>query len=163
MYSLKSLLIGAALACAVLGATAPKTQSNSSRDLIDTVMSVHQFDTFLMLVRDADLTFTLKDGGPFTVFAPTDDAFRAMPEGLLEQIHGNKSRLRQFLLHHIVRGSWSAEQAVRARSLPAVDGGHLYTRNVNGHGLVGNASFTITNIHTSNGILHGVSEVLMSR
>lgn len=163
MKSLKCLLICASLSGAMIGATAPTPQTGTGRDLIDTAMSVHQFDTFLMLMRDADLTFNLKDGGPYTVFAPTDAAFNAMPAGLLEQIHGNRARLRQFLLHHVVQGSWSAEQAIRAHSLKTLDGSPILTRNVRGHGTIGGAQFTIANIHTSNGIMHGISEVLMSK
>ena len=163
MKHFKCLLLCATLVGATLVASASSPQIRGGRDLIDTAMSVHRFDTFLMLVRDADLTFTLKDGGPFTVFAPTDDAFRAMPQGLLAKIHGNKPRLRQFVLHHIVRGRLSAQQAVRARSMSVLDGGKIPSHNMKGQGMIGHARFTITNIHTSNGILHGMDRVLMSK
>jgi len=162
MKTFRYLMLCTALAGTMWVASAPTPQNGTNRDLIDTAMSVHQFDTFLMLVRDADLTFNLKGSGPFTIFAPTDAAFEAMPDGLLDRIHGNQSRLRQFLLHHIVRGNWSAEQAVRARSLPAMNGSSIFTRNVGGRGSIGGASFSIANVRTSNGILHGIDAVLMS-
>lgn len=161
MKLLKYLLLCTTLASAMLVASAPAPQTGTGRDIVDTAMSVHQFDSFLMLVRDADLIFVLKDGGPFTIFAPTDAAFERMPEGLLDKIHENKSRLRQFLLRHIVRGNWTAEAAIRAHSLPTMSGSTLFTRNVAGHGTIGGASFSLANVRTSNGILHGIDAVLM--
>lgn len=160
MKYIKGLVMGAVLAASLLASTAPRPQTGLQRDLIDTAMSVHQFDTFLMLVRDADLTFNLKGSGPFTIFAPTDQAFARMPAGLLDRIHGNKQRLRQFVLHHVVRGRWTAQQAVRERRLVGLDGTPILTRNVNGHGLIGNARFSLANVHTSNGVLHGINAVL---
>ena len=163
MKYLNCLVLCATLGAAMLATPAPSPQNGVNRDLMDTVMSVHQFDTFLTLVRDADLTFNLKGSGPFTIFAPTNQAFENMPAGLLERIHGNKSRLRQFVLHHIVRGSWTAQAAVRAHSLKALDGTTLQTRNIEGHGLIGSAGFSLANVRTSNGMLHGISAVLLSR
>ena len=160
---LNPILILSALAASVLTGAVPAKYLEPNPDLIDTAMSVHQFDTFLMLVRDADLTFKLKDDGPYTIFMPTDEAFAKMPDGLLKRIHGNKSRLRQFLLHHIVPGSFAAEKAVQAHSLNALDGSKLIMRNVDGHGMVANSRFSITNIRACNGIMHGMDNVLMSK
>jgi uncharacterized surface protein with fasciclin (FAS1) repeats len=161
MKTFKCILLFTALAGTLLATAAPKDQTGSGRDIIDTAMSVHQFDTFLMLVRDADLIFNLKGSGPYTIFAPTDAAFEKMPGDLLDRIHGNKSRLRQFVLHHVVRGSWTAEQAVRMHSLIALDGSRLVTVNVGGRGMIGRAGFTIANIRTSNGTLHGINTVMI--
>lgn len=163
MKNLKWLLLCAGLACTVLASSAPKPKVDDTRGLVDVLMSVHQFDTFLMLVRDADLTFTLMDGGPYTIFAPTDAAFRKMPRGQLARIHGNKPLLRQFVLHHIVRGSYTAQGAVLAHSLSALDGSTLRTVNVNGHGRVGGAGFALTNVRANNGTLHGIDRALTSK
>jgi uncharacterized surface protein with fasciclin (FAS1) repeats len=163
MKTLNCLVLCTTLAAALLATSAPSPQNGVNRDLMDTAMSVHQFDTFLVLVRDADLVFNLKGSGPFTIFAPTNEALENMPPGLLERIHGNKPRLRQFVLHHIVRGSFTAEAAVRAHSLAAMDGTTIKTRNVNGRGFVGNARFSLANVRTSNGMLHGISAVIPSK
>lgn len=160
MNNSKGIVMGIVLGAAMLASTSPRPQTGLQRDLIDTAMSVHRFDTFLMLVRDADLIFNLKGSGPYTIFAPTDQAFERMPAGLLDRIHGNKQRLRQFVLHHVVRGRWTAERAVREHRLVGLDGRPILTRNVNGHGLIGNARFSLANVHTSNGVLHGINAVL---
>ena len=163
MKTLNCLALCTTLAAALLAASAPRPQVGVHRDLVDTVMSVHQFDTFLMLVRDADLTFNLKGSGPFTVFAPTNEAFENMPAGMLERIHGSKPRLRRFVLHHVVRGSWTAEQAVRAHGLVALDGSTIPTRNMNGRGMIGSGHFALTNVRTSNGMLHGIDTVVIPK
>ncbi|MCW5942815.1 MAG: fasciclin domain-containing protein [Fimbriimonadaceae bacterium] len=162
MKTLACLAAFAAFAGPFFGASSPEMKTEAGRDLIDTAMQVHRFDTFLMLVRDADLMFNLKGGGPYTIFAPTDDAFDKMPGGLLDHLHGNAPRLKQFLLHHVVRGNMTAEQVVRARRLTALDGRVLIARNLGGHGTVGGAGFTIGNIRTSNGTLHAMDAVIMS-
>lgn len=160
MKKLKCLILVTAIGASFAG-SAPTIQNGTNRDIVDTAMSVHQFNTFLMLVRDADLMFDLKGSGPFTIFAPTDAAFDRMPAGYLTRIHENKSRLKNFVLHHVVRGNWTAESAIRAKSLMALDGTKLITQNLNGSGRIGNAGFTIANIRTSNGILHGIDSALI--
>ncbi len=160
MKTLKWLLICAVVGGAVPASLARHPQEPSGRDLIDTAMSVHQFDTFLMLVRDADLTFNLKGSGPFTVFAPTDAAFNKMPAEVLQAIHGDKAKLKQFVLHHVVRGNYTVEQALRMHTLTALDGRKLVLSNTAGHGTIDGAGFVLTNMPTSNGTLHGIDTVM---
>lgn len=156
MKTLKWLLLCTVLVGAVSTSTASKAQIAPGRDLIDTALGVHKFDTFLGLVRDADLTFYLKGSGPFTIFAPTQDAFDKMPSGELQAILGDHVRLRQYVMHHVVLGSYTVGQALRMHSLMALDGRKLLTRNSNGHGTIDGAGFTIANIQASNGTLHGI-------
>lgn len=163
MKTLKCLLLCTALTGAMLAVSSPKPATDAGRDVIDTAMSVHKFDTFLMLVRDADLTYILKESGPITVFAPTDDAFKKMPEGLLERIHGNKPRLRDFVLHHIVNGSLTAEQAVQGYTVSLLDGSKLHTGRLSGQGKIGNVGFSMKSARASNGILNEIDAVLMHR
>jgi uncharacterized surface protein with fasciclin (FAS1) repeats len=158
---MKWLLICTVLAGAVSASSAPKTQIPPGRDLIDTAMSVHKFDTFLGLARDADLIFYLKGSGPFTIFAPTEAAFNEFPGALLQAIKGDDVRLRQFVLHHVVLGSYTVGQALRMHSLTALDGRKLVLRNVGGHGTIDGAGFSIANIQASNGTLHGIDTLML--
>jgi uncharacterized surface protein with fasciclin (FAS1) repeats len=160
MKTLTCLLICTALLGAMPASTTPSAQNAPARDLIDTAMDVHQFDTFLKLVRVSDLTFDLKGSGPFTVFAPTDDAFGKMPDSRLQAILGDGAQLRKFVLHHVVRGNYTVAQALKKGTLIALDGTKLVLRNTNGHGTVAGAGFSIANIGASNGMMHGVDGVL---
>ncbi len=130
------------------------------QDLVDTAMATHRFDTFLTLLRESDLTFNFKDTGPFTVFMPTDRAFAKMPPGTLQRLRDNRGALRNLLLYHIVQGSYRAENAVKHKSIDTLAGPPLPFAIVNGHGMVGNAHFVLTNVATKNGMLQGIDTVL---
>lgn len=143
----------------IMPASTPR--QTESRDIIDTLITVDQFDTFLELVREADLTFTLKRAGPYTVFAPTNDAFKKLPEGRLQGLLSNKKALRRVLLAHVVYGRFAADQAVRQKSIKTLAGGTIKFENVQGHGLIGGtAHYAVTNIVTHNGLVQGIDTVL---
>lgn len=163
MKALKWLLICTVLVGAMPASSVVKPQIPPGPDLIDTAMGVHKFDTFLELLRDSDLTFFLKGKGPFTIFAPTEGAFNKMPDGLLNSIQGDYLRLRRFVLHHVVRGSFTVEQALKMHSLTALDGSRLIIHNSAGKGTIGGAGFAIGNIHASNGTLHGLDTVMLPK
>ncbi len=160
MKIIHSLLVCVVLSGAVAASAAPKPQMPKGRDVVDTALSVHKFDTFLMLLRDSDLTFKLKSRGPFTVFAPTDQAFEKMPSAWLQNLRNDHARLRSFILHHVARGSYTVDRALRMHHVTALDGQRLAVRNAGGHGMIGHAAFSVSNVYTSNGILHGIDSVL---
>ena len=133
-----------------------------SRDLIDTALATQKFNLFLSLCTDAGLTFQLKGSGPFTVYAPTDTAINAKyTKSQLDALRGNPSRLRAILLHHVVSGRIDAVQTVKMKSLHPLAGAPISTGIVGGHGTIGGAHFVITNVNTSNGVLHGIDQVLV--
>lgn len=158
---MKKLFAAAVLFLAFALIPAMPSRQNDGRDIIDTIMTVDQFDTFLELVREADLTFTLKRAGPYTVFAPTNDAFKKLPEGRLQGLLSNKKALRRFLLSHVVYGRFAADQAVRQKSIKTLAGGTIKFENVQGHGLIGGtAHYAVTNVVTHNGLVQGIDTVL---
>lgn len=160
MKMLRRILIVAAAVAAV--SQAALAQTGMSRDLVDTALTVQKFNVFLSLVRDADLTFDLKGEGPFTVFAPTDEAFYSRyTKTQLDALRANKPRLRSILLHHVVRGRIDAVTAAKSHMLDPMMGVPIRTEILDGHGLIGGARFVISNVNTSNGILHGIDHVLM--
>lgn len=154
-------LLGAGIALALV-AQAAVAQTGTSRDLVDTALTVQKFNVFLSLARDADLTFDLKGAGPYTVFAPTDDAFYSRyTKTQLDALRANKPRLRTILLHHVLRGRVDAVTAAKAHVLDPMAGGPIRTAIVDGRGSIGGARFVISNVNTSNGILHGIDHVLV--
>ena len=107
------------------------------------------------------MTFMLKRAGPYTVFAPTDVAFAKLPAGRLEEIESDPAALRQFVLSHIVRGRFSAESALMARSIRTLAGGHITFANARGRGMIGGGvHFSVPNVVTSNGLIQGIDGVL---
>lgn len=155
------ILVLAAAACLSVQASAPRAPQESGRDIVDTMLTVDRFDTFLMLIREADLTFALKRSGPYTVFAPDNEAFNALGATRLENLRSNKSALRSFLMRHIVYGRYSAERAVRVGSIRTWTGSMLRFENIDEHGtIMGRAHFTGANIQTSNGYIHEIDSVL---
>ena len=132
------------------------------RDLVDTALATQKFNLFLSLTKDADLTFDLKGTGPFTVFAPTDTAIQAKyTKDQLDALRANPKRLREILLHHVLRGRIDAVTAVKMKTLHPMAGAPIATGIIDGHGVIGGAHFVITNVNTSNGVLHGIDEVLV--
>lgn len=131
------------------------------KDIVDTVLTVHKFNTFVSLLRDADLTFELQQQGPFTVLIPTNEAFeRSFSPERLERIRWNKASLRRLLMYHVVRGKLDAESIAKAGSIQPLSGGPIKTEIINGRGHVGGARFEIPNVHARNGIMHGIDQVL---
>ena len=149
-----------ALLGVALTAQASQAQVSSGNDVMSKALTVHKFNTFLSLARDADLLMQLTDNGPFTIYMPTDEAFKAIPADKIEKLRWNKSSLRRFVLHHVVRGRYEAVQTVKMPSIMPMDGGAIKTEIIEGRGHVGGAKFVIPNVNASNGIIHGIDKVL---
>ena len=133
-----------------------------SLDLVDKALATQKFNTFLSLLTDAGLTFQLKGSGPFTIFAPTDAAINAKyTKSQLDSLRAEPARLREILLHHVVMGKIDAVSAVKGGTLHPMAGPPIPTGIVNGHGTVGGAHYVVTNVSASNGILHGIDQVLV--
>ena len=133
-----------------------------TRDLVDTALATQKFNLFLSLCTDAGITFNLKDSNPITVFAPTDEAIQARYTKMqLDALRANPDRLKTILLHHVFAGRIDAVTAVKRRSIQPLMGKPVLTEIVAGRGTIGGAHFVITNVNTSNGILHGIDAVLV--
>jgi uncharacterized surface protein with fasciclin (FAS1) repeats len=137
--------------------------SAQSRDLVDTALATQKFNLFLSLAGDAGLTFELKNPGPFTVYAPTDAAISAKySKTQLDALRANPRRLREILLHHVVAGRFDAATTIKMKSIRPMSGPSIPTSVVEGRGMLGGAArFVITNVNTSNGVLHGIDQVLV--
>jgi transforming growth factor-beta-induced protein len=150
-----TLLWAGALALAV-AANAP------AADIVDTAVTGH-FDTLVAAVKSAGLVETLKGSGPFTVFAPTDEAFAKLPPGTLENLlkPENRSKLQEILTYHVVAGEVMAKDVVKLHSAKTVQGGTLHIKTAGGGVMVNGAHVIKTDITTSNGVIHVIDSVLL--
>jgi uncharacterized surface protein with fasciclin (FAS1) repeats len=135
-----------------------------SMDIVDTAVADGRFSTLVAAVQAADLVDTLKGEGPFTVFAPTDDAFAALPEGTLDTLllPENKQQLTDILLYHVVPGQVMASDVVGLTSATTVLGKDATVTVEDGKVFLNdNVEIIITDIETSNGVIHVIDTVLL--
>lgn len=160
----KMLAVAAAAAMAVtvsgVGSRATEAQP---MDIVGTAQSAGQFETLVAAVGAAGLVETLKSPGPFTVFAPTDDAFAALPEGTLEMLlkPENKDKLTAILTYHVVPGRLMAGDVVAADELTTVQGGMLDVSVSDNEVMVGKSKVISADIAASNGVIHVIDAVLL--
>ncbi|HTR66252.1 MAG TPA: fasciclin domain-containing protein [Terriglobales bacterium] len=134
----------------------------SAADIVDTAVSGH-FNTMVAAVKAAGLIDVLKGPGPFTVFAPTDEAFAKLPAGTLENLlkPENKEKLRSILTYHVVSGKVTAKDVMHLDSAKTVEGESIkITAGASGV-MVNNAHVTKTDIAASNGVIHVIDTVLL--
>jgi uncharacterized surface protein with fasciclin (FAS1) repeats len=130
------------------------------KDIVDTAIAAGSFDTLVTAVKTAGLVETLKGEGPFTVFAPTDEAFAKLPQGTLEALLENKAKLMAILTYHVVPGKLMAADVVKLQSAKTVEGQSLAIQAGQGV-MVDSANVIKTDIVTSNGVIHVIDAVLI--
>ena len=137
--------------------------ATGAMDIVDTAVADGRFTTLVTAVQAAELVDTLKGEGPFTVFAPTDDAFAALPEGTLETLllPENKQQLTDILLYHVVPGKVMAADVVGLTSAPTVLGKDATVKVEDGTVFLNDNVEIITDIETSNGVIHVIDTVLL--
>lgn len=139
------------------------TYASATPDIVDTAISAGSFNTLVAAVQAAGLVDTLKGPGPFTVFAPTDAAFAALPAGTVESLllPENKAKLAAILTYHVVPGKvLSGSLAGQQFSTPTVEGTSVAIDGTAGV-RVDNASVVTADIETSNGVIHVIDTVLI--
>jgi transforming growth factor-beta-induced protein len=130
-------------------------------DIVDTAVAAGTFNTLAQLLTDAGLVETLKGEGPFTVFAPTDDAFAAVPAETLEALAADPEELVKVLTYHVVPGKLMAADVVNHSSADTVAGIPVDISVTDGNVMVGGANVTATDIEASNGVIHVVDAVIL--
>jgi uncharacterized surface protein with fasciclin (FAS1) repeats len=144
--------------------TAPtKETTMSTKDIVDTAVAAGQFNTLAAALGAAGLVETLKGPGPFTVFAPTDAAFAALPAGTVEELlkPENKDKLASILTYHVVAGKVMAADVVKLSEAESVGGPKLKIMTEGGKVMINNATVTTADIETSNGVIHVIDKVLI--
>jgi uncharacterized surface protein with fasciclin (FAS1) repeats len=150
---MKKLILAASLAAAAFAVQA--------KDIVDTAVAAGNFKTLATALQAAGLIETLKGPGPFTVFAPTDEAFAKIPKATLDALLADKAKLTAVLTYHVVPGKVMAKD-VKAGSVTTVQGSPL-TIATTGGVTVNGARVTATDITASNGVIHVIDTVVMPK
>ncbi|RUO54986.1 Nex18 symbiotically induced protein [Pseudidiomarina halophila] len=151
-----ALVIGAFLVSA-------NTYAHEERDIVDVAVSDSRFSTFVAALEAADMVETLRGEGPYTVFAPTNRAFDALPEGMLDSLleSENKARLQAVLAYHVLSGKvMSSDINGSASAHVTVQGEELSVNGMEGV-KVGAAEVIATDLKASNGVIHTIDQVLL--
>ncbi|MFK7878500.1 fasciclin domain-containing protein [Roseobacter sp.] len=154
------LILTAATTLALSGTAA--LAGSSKQDIVDTAAGAGTFGTLVAAVEAADLVDTLKGDGPFTVFAPTDEAFAALPEGTVETLllEENKDQLIAILTYHVVPGKVMSTDLADGMTATTVQGSDI-TVDLGDGVKINEASVTTADIETSNGVIHVIDAVIL--
>lgn len=156
-----SRLAVAVLALSVFAFTT-KAADAPTKDIVDTAVGAGSFKTLVEAVKAADLVPVLKGKGPFTVFAPTDEAFKKIPAETLQALLKDKKALAEVLTYHVVAGTVKAADVVKVTSAKSVQGGEIKVEVVDGKvKLNGSATVIKTDIETTNGVIHVIDTVIL--
>ena len=141
--------------------TVAPTPMPASKTIVDIAVEDGRFTTLVAALQAAGLAGTLAGEGPFTVFAPTDDAFAALPEGTVEALLADIPQLTDILLYHVVSGKVMAADVVSLDSAESLQGQPLNFVVDGGVVKIGDAQVLITDIVASNGVIHVIDAVLL--
>jgi uncharacterized surface protein with fasciclin (FAS1) repeats len=135
----------------------------AEKDIVDTAVEAGSFKTLAAALKAADLIETLKGKGPFTVFAPTDEAFAKLPKGTVEELlkPENKAKLAGILTYHVVSGKVEAKDAVKLKSAKTVNGASFKITASDAGVMVDKAKVVKTDIQCTNGVIHVIDSVIM--
>jgi uncharacterized surface protein with fasciclin (FAS1) repeats len=151
------------LALSVLLAGTGTGGAQAPRDIVDTAVAAGSFTTLVKAVQEAGLVQTLKGPGPFTVFAPTDEAFAKLPAGTLDALLKDKQKLTAVLTYHVVPGRVLAADVMKLKSAKTVNGQEISISIKDGAVMVDNAKVIRTDIIASNGVIHIIDSVILPR
>jgi len=137
--------------------------AGSKKDIVDTAVAAGDFKTLAAALQAAGLVDTLKGAGPFTVFAPTDEAFAKLPAGTVEDLlkPENKQKLVSILTYHVVAGGVMAKDVVKLHEAKTVNGKEVNIMVHGGKVMVDNANVIKTDIQCTNGVIHVIDSVLL--
>jgi uncharacterized surface protein with fasciclin (FAS1) repeats len=160
--SLRKSFLAVAAAVAVSVASVPAQADNHAKDIVDTAVAAGSFKTLATALQAAGLIETLKGKGPFTVFAPTDEAFAKIPKADLDALLKDKAKLTAVLTYHVVPGKVMAADVVKLKEAKTVQGGLVKIDTSNGV-KVDNATVIKTDIAASNGVIHVIDTVILPK
>jgi uncharacterized surface protein with fasciclin (FAS1) repeats len=129
-------------------------------NIVETAIANGNFKTLVTAVKEAELVETLSGPGPFTVFAPTDQAFAKLPPGTVEELLRDKAKLKSILTYHVVAGKHMAADVSKLHSLKTVQGQELKIQNESGV-TVDEAAVVRADIVTDNGVIHVIDSVVL--
>src|SRR5215207_602078 len=150
-------------AVALGGSDSPARQASQApkKNIVETAVGAGKFDTLVSLVQSAGLAETLSGKRPYTVFAPTDRAFKKVPAETLDALGNDRKALRRVLLYHVADGRYPAARVASKRSIPTLAGPRVKVRVRKGVVRVGGARVVTPNVRASNGVIHAINRVLI--
>ncbi|MDH5910886.1 fasciclin domain-containing protein [Vibrio splendidus] len=135
------------------------------KDIVDVAAENGSFNTLVAAVKAADLVDTLKGEGPFTVLAPSDEAFAALPEGTVDMLlkPENKDKLVAVLTYHVIPGKIMAAEVMKLNSAVTVQGSAVMIAIDDGNVMIDNAKVIMPDVEASNGVIHVIDAVLLPK
>jgi len=142
-----------------------ETHEAKGSDIVDTAVGAGDFNTLAAALTAADLVGTLKGEGPFTVFAPTDEAFAALPPGTVESLlkPENKDQLIAILSYHVVSGEVSSAEVVKLTEAQTLNGQNVSISSSYGKVKVDGATVIVADVEASNGVIHVIDRVILPK
>lgn len=137
------------------------TKKSASKDIVTTAVDAGMFKTLATALTEAGLIETLKGKGPFTVFAPTDEAFAKLPKGTLEGLLKDKEALKKILLYHVVSGNVMSTDVVKLTEAKTVEGSKVKISVKDGNVMINDAKVIKADIKASNGVIHVIDTVIL--
>ncbi len=159
--SKRTILVGALALAATAAVSRPAAAQAPARDIVETAVAAGSFKTLAAALDAAGLIATLKGKGPYTVFAPTDEAFARLPKGTVEALLKDKAKLTRILTYHVVAGDVRAAQVVGLTSARTVNGKDLAVKVAGGKVMIGGATVVRADVGASNGVIHVIDTVLI--
>jgi uncharacterized surface protein with fasciclin (FAS1) repeats len=154
IYSIIAVLVSASFIFA-------SDHDKSEKDIVETAVAAGSFKTLATALTEAGLVDALKGEGPFTVFAPTDDAFAKLPEGTLESLLKDKEALKNILLYHVVSGSVMAADVVKLDKAETLSGQEVYIKVKGDNVMINKSKVVKADIKAKNGVIHVIDTVLI--
>lgn len=155
-------LVVAACGAAATPTPAPTPTPQPAGDIVEVATTAGSFGTLLEAATAAGLVDTLKGEGPFTVFAPTDEAFAKLPEGTLESLLADPEALKAILLYHVVEGKVTSDQVVDLTEATSVEGSPIAIKVMDGKVMLNDSATVVTpDVEASNGVIHVIDTVIL--
>lgn len=166
MTRVRKLLTAVAIAAVALpiAAMAAQPAASDRKDLIGTVEAAGDFGTLVTAIKAAELERELAGAGPWTLFAPTDQAFAKLPPGTIEDLlkPENRERLRTVLRYHVVSDEWTGQElAGRTKGLATVQGKELFVKDTGRVMKIDEAAIVAPDLMASNGVVHAIDKVVL--
>jgi len=155
------LMLGVLVGLVLTISTVSARVNDEKKDIVETAVTAGTFKTLAAALEAAGLIDTLKTGGPFTVFAPTDEAFAKLPAGTVDALLKDKQKLKQILLYHVVPGRVAAKDVVKLRTAKTAQGSSVKITVNGGKVMVDGANVIKTDIEASNGLIHVIDSVIL--
>ena len=133
------------------------------KDIVATAIEAGTFKTLTTALTAAGLVSALQGDGPFTVFAPTDEAFAKLPKGTLEKLLADPEALKSILLYHVVKGSVTASEAMKLDKAETLSGKSIKIKVKGGNVMINSSKVTAADVMASNGVIHVIDTVLLPK